>query len=251
MKTNDITKALPLLKKFVADKSEYSEPAIEKDPDQIMSRIKFMEQILDDVVVVVCSHDRVSYVSSNCEDIIGYSNDYFRSLGLEETLGLLHADDVNGFKNCVDKMTKITAKKYDAYKYSVLYRMKNPKGGYFIIEDEKIAVESASGKFIFITLLRNVSKKTIFRGVKLIIQKKTKTTFTTIDEYVPETSSKFELSNRQLDIVALVAKGFSNQAIADRLHLSVNTVKNHKQYLFKKLKVSNSIEMLNTFNCLS
>jgi DNA-binding CsgD family transcriptional regulator len=250
MNTN-VTKALPVVKKFVVDKSGYSEPSLETDPDQIISQIKFMEQVLDDVVVVVCSHDKVSYVSSNCEDIIGYRNDYFRSLTLNETLELLHDDDVNGFKNCVDKMTKVTAKQYDGYKYSVMYRMKNPEGGYHIIEDEKIAVESSSGKFIFITLLRNVSKKTIFGGVKLIIQKKIKNTFTTIDEYVPETDNKFELSHRQLDIVTLVAKGFSNQAIADRLNLSVNTIKNHKQYLFKKLKVNNSIEMINTFNFLT
>ena len=49
---------------------------------------------------------------------------------------------------------------------------------------------------------------------------------------------KFGISNREYEILELIAKGASNQEIADELYLSINTVKTHTSNLFMKLDVS-------------
>ena len=46
------------------------------------------------------------------------------------------------------------------------------------------------------------------------------------------------VSERELDVLRLMAKGSSNQAIADALGLSVNTVRNHVSAVYEKLGVS-------------
>lgn len=46
-----------------------------------------------------------------------------------------------------------------------------------------------------------------------------------------------ELSRRELDVLELIASGMSNQEIADKLFLSLNTVKTHSSNLFLKLDV--------------
>ena len=48
----------------------------------------------------------------------------------------------------------------------------------------------------------------------------------------------FDLSNRELDIVKLVAEGLSNKEISARLSLSEKTVKNHMGRIFSKLNIS-------------
>ncbi|HNC12260.1 MAG TPA: LuxR C-terminal-related transcriptional regulator, partial [Cyclobacteriaceae bacterium] len=40
------------------------------------------------------------------------------------------------------------------------------------------------------------------------------------------------------EVLELMAKGFSNQEIADKLFVSLNTVKTHSSNLFLKLEVS-------------
>ncbi len=50
------------------------------------------------------------------------------------------------------------------------------------------------------------------------------------------------LSNTQLEIVRLIAAGFSNREIADRVHLSQNTVKSHVREIYRKLDVGNRVE---------
>src|SRR6266478_3394750 len=50
------------------------------------------------------------------------------------------------------------------------------------------------------------------------------------------------LSQTQLEILRLIAAGFSNREIASRVHLSENTVKSHVQEIFRKLDVGNRVE---------
>jgi two-component system, NarL family, response regulator DevR len=50
------------------------------------------------------------------------------------------------------------------------------------------------------------------------------------------------LSDTQLEIVRLIATGFSNREIATRVNLSENTVKSHVQEIFRKLSVHSRVE---------
>lgn len=46
------------------------------------------------------------------------------------------------------------------------------------------------------------------------------------------------ISKREYEVLELMAKGLSNQEIADKLFVSLNTVKTHSSNLFLKLQVS-------------
>jgi LuxR family maltose regulon positive regulatory protein len=52
------------------------------------------------------------------------------------------------------------------------------------------------------------------------------------------------LSEREVEILRLIANGMTNQQIADRLHVVVGTVKVHNHHIFGKLGVSNRVEAL-------
>jgi two-component system, NarL family, response regulator DevR len=50
------------------------------------------------------------------------------------------------------------------------------------------------------------------------------------------------LSGTQMEILRLIAAGFSNREIAVRVYLSENTVKSHVQEIFRKLDVDNRVQ---------
>ncbi len=50
------------------------------------------------------------------------------------------------------------------------------------------------------------------------------------------------LSDTQLEILRLIAAGYSNREIAAHVYLSENTVKSHVQEIFRKLDVRNRVE---------
>ncbi|WP_194852229.1 LuxR C-terminal-related transcriptional regulator [Nonlabens antarcticus] len=54
--------------------------------------------------------------------------------------------------------------------------------------------------------------------------------------------TKFNLTNRENEILDLIADGKSNKQIADELFISINTVKYHVKKIYEKLEVSNRKE---------
>jgi DNA-binding NarL/FixJ family response regulator len=54
----------------------------------------------------------------------------------------------------------------------------------------------------------------------------------------PQTMITSKLTERETDVLSLIAQGFSNTDIAARLHLSEGTVRNHVSSIFTKLDVS-------------
>jgi DNA-binding NarL/FixJ family response regulator len=57
-----------------------------------------------------------------------------------------------------------------------------------------------------------------------------------------EDSSARQLSRREADVLQLMADGASNQEIAERLHLSHHTVRNHVQHIFARLGAHSKLE---------
>ncbi len=53
---------------------------------------------------------------------------------------------------------------------------------------------------------------------------------------------QLELSRREMEILELMAQGYSNQEIAARLFISLSTVKTHNQNIFEKLEVNRRIQ---------
>jgi LuxR family maltose regulon positive regulatory protein len=52
------------------------------------------------------------------------------------------------------------------------------------------------------------------------------------------------LTSREIEILQLMALGYSNQKIADKLYVSVNTIKTHASNLFDKLNARNRVDAL-------
>lgn len=54
------------------------------------------------------------------------------------------------------------------------------------------------------------------------------------------------LSKRELEVLQLMAKGLSNQEIADALFVSLNTIKTHSSRVFEKLDVGSRMQAVKT-----
>lgn len=53
------------------------------------------------------------------------------------------------------------------------------------------------------------------------------------------------ISEREYDVLVLLAEGLSNKEIADRLFVSPNTIKTHLAHLYQKLEVSRRQQAIN------
>lgn len=60
----------------------------------------------------------------------------------------------------------------------------------------------------------------------------------------PSPTALDELSARELEVLTLLALGYANKEVADRLHVSVRTVETHRASLMAKLRISTRRELV-------
>lgn len=56
-------------------------------------------------------------------------------------------------------------------------------------------------------------------------------------------SSEKELTNKEIEIVALIAQGFTSKEIAEKIFISVRTVETHRHNILKKLSIPNAAQL--------
>ncbi|MBN9381140.1 MAG: response regulator transcription factor [Chitinophagaceae bacterium] len=68
-----------------------------------------------------------------------------------------------------------------------------------------------------------------------------------------EQAARLDLSKRELEVLGLMAQGFSNQEIAEKLFVSLNTIKTHTSRIFEKMDVkrrTQAIDMAKRLNII-
>lgn len=66
---------------------------------------------------------------------------------------------------------------------------------------------------------------------------------------MPKTNKEHQISHRELDVLKLVALGFLNKEIADKLNISLNTVLSHRKNITSKLGIKTVSGL--TFYCIT
>src|ERR1700743_2923192 len=88
----------------------------------------------------------------------------------------------------------------------------------------------------------------------VIIEKKV--VLTTGPDFVlnEEEVRRLNLSKRELEVLQLMASGLSNQEIAERLFVSLNTIKTHSAQIFEKMEVkrrTQAVDMAKRLNIIA
>jgi len=133
-------------------------------------------------------------------------------------------------------------------------KLTNPRTGVLILsaydDDEYVFALLKAGAAGY--LLKSVSGDELIRAVKAInkgepvlapsIAMKVMNYFK-LPEKVPTMEADAEhLSDREIDVIRLAAKGLTNKEIADNLHLSYRTIEGHLRDIFNKLGVGSRTE---------
>jgi DNA-binding NarL/FixJ family response regulator len=63
-------------------------------------------------------------------------------------------------------------------------------------------------------------------------------------ENLEEFCMKYEISPREADIIREICNGMSNQEIADKLFISLQTVKDHTSRIYTKTNVKNRMQLM-------
>ncbi|SRR5581483_6958055 len=93
-------------------------------------------------------------------------------------------------------------------------------------------------------LLKNLSRAELLRSVRLVAAGQTLIDPTTSQQTIQRLASTpgSELTEREREVLALVARGYTNKQIAEALYVSEKTARNHVSHILEKLGLARRSE---------
>lgn len=94
-------------------------------------------------------------------------------------------------------------------------------------------------------LLKNIDKEEISRAIKIVNSGKKYYSANLFDSIISQTNKKKKktihnnLTDRDIEVLKLIANGFSNKEIGQKLYISHRTVDTHRTNIMKKLSINN------------
>lgn len=195
---------------------------------------------------------QIEYTSSGVKEILGCAPEAFT---LESLMSRMHPDDVAQipFKEraAVEFLyQRISKEKIPFYKSSYTFRVIDKNDGWKNIMHQSITLQVTTEGLIqrvlcvhtdvsFLTMLPD--RRISFIGIK---GEPSFYALSTNPESILEPADDgLVISNRERDIVLLLAEGLSSKQIADRLFISKNTVDTHRRNLIRRTGVGNTMEL--------
>lgn len=225
---------------------QYPTFRLDNTEDEVVSTMGFVEKMYPDRAIIVCQRSdapSVQYVSANCKTVFGLDVREVMNMTLPDFLDLVHPEDIKDVDQCYSFINSLEPYDPAIYRFEMSYRLRHKKGHYNHLCEIKMAIQNSQGKFIYLNSYKDISSEEKFHGVRLHIYQNIQGAYKKINTYHPRRTADV-FTPRQNEIASLIGRGLTNEEIANRLHVSVSTVKNHKNRLFKKARVKTSMELV-------
>jgi DNA-binding CsgD family transcriptional regulator len=192
------------------------------------------------------------YISPNVENILGYDPAEMKEGGPEYILKRTHPDDLKELMNHVfpkilDFYFSTPLEERKKIRCTYDYRLKRTDGKYLRLMQQTIVIEmDKSGKpLVDIGIISDITEYKKTDTIKISLTKYDQEAgFLSLVSGVKEEEKKDRISERELQILKLLMQGYSSKKIADKLDISVNTVRNHRQNLMEKTRTKNIAELV-------
>lgn len=195
---------------------------------------------------------RYAYLSDHCNEIISYSKDEYMTGGLDYHARIFHPEDrvvFNElvFKDILEYWKTIPSKEISRYRFSFTHRYFRRDGSISQLLQQGTYLEPQSGgvpvlnMLIFSDIGDFKSDQNLVLTISFLVEGA---------GYVKIFSKSYTnnrnsiLSSREAEVLRLSLKGLSSKMIADKLFISIQTVKNHKRNMMEKTSAKNIAELI-------
>ncbi|WP_316633061.1 LuxR C-terminal-related transcriptional regulator [uncultured Flavobacterium sp.] len=194
----------------------------------------------------------LSHISPSLFKIHGFNPD---TITFNEVLGAIHPDDIDFVVKAEAFLTKffyenIGSEKLLNYKISYCHRCRLENGEYVLFNHQALmlTMDDNGGYGKSLNIHTRIDHLSNFNTYKIsLIGLKGEPSFMNLS--LDDNNKEFtEFSKREIDIIKLLANGFNNNEIAEKLFISPLTVKKHRNNILTKSNSKNTVELIK--NCV-
>lgn len=190
------------------------------------------------------------YFSKNVRTCLNHSAQDLLSRGHEIVFDILHPEDAISFTdiihNMIAFMRKLPIGTHQDYRMSYLLRVQAVNHYLRLLVEEAVLEVDILGNPLFTTgKISDVSYLNLNKGASLYVSKISQKAPANTSLCLYEAQSNL-ISQREHEVLNLLARGKTTNEIAEQLYISPNTVKNHRKNMLKKTGTSNTVALIRT-----
>ncbi|GAA4463076.1 hypothetical protein GCM10023189_40690 [Nibrella saemangeumensis] len=207
-------------------------------------------------VIYILDYTNKEYTTftENCLNLSGHPSAAFLEGGLEFTLSRWHPNDLFYFNQHIFSenfklFMSVPPNELSSYRVSYNYRFKRPNGQWTDCLQQSTIINAAPTGLPLATF-GTVSDITAFNAdgrishrIERLLENGIWETFY-CKNYFPNVDEDKLLSKAEIEVLKWIIEGYSSQAIADKLHRSLHTVKTHRKHMLEKTNAKNTAELL-------
>jgi PAS domain S-box-containing protein len=203
--------------------------------------------------IATCTEDEFLYATDSFEFILGYSTERLYNAGLKWWFSLIHPEDLQPMLNIIFQHCFMTPVAKRLHKpFTLRYRIKHAEGHWIWLSEVKciVAVTEEGKNHFVVGRFEEVCEDKVHSEYELKrLMQDYGGSNSMLKAAIPILTGKVEdghsaPTKREKEILHLIGEGLSTKQMAEKLHISVNTVETHRRHLLEKLKVKNSMELI-------
>ena len=198
------------------------------------------------------STGKYDYISENCHQVISYSKDEYSAGGLDEHVIHFHAEDLKifyeqVFRDIQEFWSRIPAADINQYMFSFTQRhLRNDDTIIHLLQqcrffEPQYIGMPAMNLNVFSDVTDFKSDDNMIVSISRYVKGKG---YVKIYSKIYPQATKMVLSSRESEIIRLCLEGLTSKMIADKLFLSLHTVKNQKRNMMEKTSSRNITELI-------
>nr|WP_315153915.1 LuxR C-terminal-related transcriptional regulator [uncultured Flavobacterium sp.] len=194
----------------------------------------------------------LSHISPAIADIHGFDP---QTVSFNDILGAIHPDDI-AFVTKAEALStnffyqKVGHEKMLDYKISYSFRFKIQNGEYALFNHQSLmlSLDENGGLGKSLNIHTRIDHLSNFNTYKVsLLGLNGEPSFMNLNPEAEKQDIK-EFSKREVDILKLISNGLNNAEIAEKLFISVETVKKHRSNILTKSDTKNTVQLIK--NCV-
>ena len=249
---------IDLFKEIFETNKEYKNTVIEKHINKLKELDEYLPRTESFFVVTNTTTQKYPFVSKNFETTLGLDRTKMAEIGSSYWFSHFHPEDLPVWMKALEDlmiftMTEVPVEDRDKLNYTWNYRVRDSNNNYHnIIEHQTPTYFDELGKPIIGiahgSVIGNGEKKPIICSIKKLNKNNEYETLY-YKNYAQKLIESSSISNRELDIIRLLANNNSSKEIAEKLFISYHTVNTHRKNILKKLNLNSTVQL--THYCVS
>lgn len=220
----------------------------EEDYEKVKPKIEMIQRLaeIESSIYAIFDLNRYNYLLQSEEQIriFGLGNSDGEKISFDMHYGSIHPDDrefvLETDNMLIDFFTGMPFEEKQNYKLVYDFRTRNVDGLYLRYVHQSIPLEQdRNGKTWLTFVITNPisDRDTVEKPQRHLVNIKTGTL-----HLFNTSNSDSLLTKREREVLLYISRGYDSFNIADKLHISINTVNNHRQNILKKTKTENATQ---------